>query len=157
MFEEINGLSHVSIPSTCAWSPPNHRLSLSDIKRHKYIKSKFYKQTHCMRAVIDTKGRQTNTLHDRIDTNWNSINKPVISCSLILRRPSLSIRRFWGKGERWKRKREGLILRLVRAQLFERRLNFNPGFFIFLSKALSQIIFSFLFRVSNYQIVAKEN
>ena len=45
----------------------------------------------------------------------------------------------------------------VRAQLFERRLNFNPGFFIFLSKALSQIIFSFLFRVSNYQIVAKEN
>ena len=36
-------------------------------------------------------------------------------------------------------------------------LNFNPGFFIFLSKALSQIIFSFLFRVSNYQIVGKEN
>ena len=74
--------------------------SVVDIKRHKYSKSNlFYKQTHCMRAVIDTKGRQTNTLHDRIDTNWNSINKPVISCSL-------SIRRFWGKGERWKRKRE---------------------------------------------------
>ena len=36
-------------------------------------------------------------------------------------------------------------------------LNFNPGFFIFLSKALSLIIFSFLFRVSNYQIVGKEN
>ena len=36
-------------------------------------------------------------------------------------------------------------------------LNFNPGFFIFLSKVLSRIIFSFLFRVSNYQIVGKEN
>ena len=36
-------------------------------------------------------------------------------------------------------------------------LNFNPGFFIFLSKALSRIIFSFLFRVSNHQIVGKEN
>ena len=36
-------------------------------------------------------------------------------------------------------------------------LNFNPGFFIFLSKALSRIIFSILFRVSNYQIVGKEN
>ena len=32
-------------------------------------------------------------------------------------------------------------------------LNFNPGFFIFLSKALSRIIFFILFRVSNYQIV----
>ena len=37
------------------------------------------------------------------------------------------------------------------------RLNFNSGFFIFLSKALSRIIFSFLFRVSNYKIVGKEN
>ena len=36
-------------------------------------------------------------------------------------------------------------------------LNFNPGFFIFLSKALSRTIFSFLFRVSSYQIVGKEN
>ena len=36
-------------------------------------------------------------------------------------------------------------------------LNFNPGFFIFLSKAFSRIIFSFLFRVSNHQIVGKEN
>ena len=36
-------------------------------------------------------------------------------------------------------------------------LNFNPGFFIFLSKALSRIIFSILFRVSKYQIVGKEN
>ena len=36
-------------------------------------------------------------------------------------------------------------------------LNFNPSFFIFLSKALSRIIFSILFRVSNYQIVGKEN
>ena len=36
-------------------------------------------------------------------------------------------------------------------------LNFNSGFFIFLSKALSRIIFSFLFRVSNYKIVGKEN
>ena len=29
-------------------------------------------------------------------------------------------------------------------------LNFNPGSFIFLSKALSQVIFSFLLRVSNH-------
>ena len=36
-------------------------------------------------------------------------------------------------------------------------LSFNPGCFIFLSKALSRIIFSFLFGVSNYQIVGKEN
>ena len=49
------------------------------------------------------------------------------------------------------------------AQLFERRvsansgLKFNPGFLFFLSKALSRIIFSILFRVSNHQIVGKEN
>ena len=36
-------------------------------------------------------------------------------------------------------------------------LNFNPGFFFFLSKALSRIIFSILFRVSNHQIVGKDN
>ena len=36
-------------------------------------------------------------------------------------------------------------------------LNFNPGFFIFLSKALSRIIFAILFRVSKHQIVGKEN
>ena len=36
-------------------------------------------------------------------------------------------------------------------------LNFNLGFFFFLSKALSQIIFSILFRVSNHQNVGKEN
>ena len=36
-------------------------------------------------------------------------------------------------------------------------LNFNPGFFLFLSKAHYGIIFSILFRVSNHQIVGKEN
>ena len=36
-------------------------------------------------------------------------------------------------------------------------LNFNLGFVFFLSKALSGIIFSILFRVSNHQIVGKEN
>ena len=36
-------------------------------------------------------------------------------------------------------------------------LNFNPGSLIFLSKALFQVIFSFRFRVSNRQIVGKEN
>ena len=36
-------------------------------------------------------------------------------------------------------------------------LNFNLGFFFFLSKALSQIIFSILFRVSNHQIEGKED
>ena len=36
-------------------------------------------------------------------------------------------------------------------------LNFNPGFFFFLSKALSRMIFSILFRVSNHQIVGKDN
>ena len=36
-------------------------------------------------------------------------------------------------------------------------LNFNQGFFFFLSKELSRIIFSILFRVSNHQIVGKEN
>ena len=36
-------------------------------------------------------------------------------------------------------------------------LNFNPGFFFYLPKALSRMIFSILFRVSNHQIVNKEN
>ena len=36
-------------------------------------------------------------------------------------------------------------------------LNFNLGLVFFLSKALSLIIFSLLFRVSNHQIVGKEN
>ena len=36
-------------------------------------------------------------------------------------------------------------------------LNFNPCFFFFLSKALSQIIFSIFFSTSNHQIVGKEN
>ena len=36
------------------------------------------------------------------------------------------------------------------------RLNFNPGFFFLLSKALSRIIFFIVFRVSNHQIVGKE-
>ena len=36
-------------------------------------------------------------------------------------------------------------------------LNFNPGLFFFLSKAISRIIFAILFRVSSHQIVSKEN
>ena len=39
-------------------------------------------------------------------------------------------------------------------------LNYNPGFFFFCSKALSQLIFSFLLRVSkndNNQIVDKKS
>ena len=37
-------------------------------------------------------------------------------------------------------------------------LSANPGFSIFLSKALSRIIFSILFRVSNHHcLVGKEN
>ena len=39
-------------------------------------------------------------------------------------------------------------------------LNFNPAFFFFCSKALSQLIFSFLLRISNNdnnQIVDKKN
>ena len=36
-------------------------------------------------------------------------------------------------------------------------LNFNLGFFFFLSKAFSWIIFSIFFRVSNHHIVGKEN
>ena len=36
-------------------------------------------------------------------------------------------------------------------------LNFNQGFFFFSSKALSQMIFYIFFRVSNHQIVDKEN
>ena len=38
-----------------------------------------------------------------------------------------------------------------------RPVSANPGFFFFLSKALSRIIFFFLFRVSNHEIVGKEN
>ena len=36
-------------------------------------------------------------------------------------------------------------------------LNFDPCFFFFLLKALSRILFSILFRVSNHQIVGREN
>ena len=36
-------------------------------------------------------------------------------------------------------------------------LNFNPGFLFFYSKALFQVIFSILFRVSYHQIVDKKN
>ena len=36
-------------------------------------------------------------------------------------------------------------------------LNFNPGFFFFLSKALYRIVFSVLFNVSYHKIVGKEN
>ena len=36
-------------------------------------------------------------------------------------------------------------------------LNFNVGFIFLLSKAVSRIIFSILFRVSNHQVVGKEN
>ena len=36
-------------------------------------------------------------------------------------------------------------------------LNFNLSFFFFLSEALSRIILSIPFRVSNHQIVGKEN
>ena len=89
MFKEINHPSHVSNPLRCAWSPPNHhfltarvecwsvetsRLLSEEIsfdcgaKCQHIISNLFYKQTHCTRPGIDTKGRQTNTLHDRIDT-----------------------------------------------------------------------------------------
>ena len=44
-----------------------------------------------------------------------------------------------------------------RAQLFEGRLGFNPGFFFLCSKAFSQIIFSVIFRASNHQLVDKKN
>ena len=48
---------------------------------------------------------------------------------------------------------------ITRVQLPERHLanlglNGNPGFFFFLSKALSRITFSILFRVSSHQVVA---
>ena len=36
-------------------------------------------------------------------------------------------------------------------------LNFNPRFFFYLSKSLSGITFFILFRVSNHEIVRKEN
>ena len=36
-------------------------------------------------------------------------------------------------------------------------LDFKPGFFFLLSKVLSRTIFSILYRVSNNQIVGKEN
>ena len=36
-------------------------------------------------------------------------------------------------------------------------LNFNPGLFIFSSKAFSRTIFYIIFRVANHQIVDKKN
>ena len=52
------------------------------------------------------------------------------------------------KDNSWTLSSQGLFESIV--------INFNAGYFIFLSKALSRIIFSFLFRVSNHQIVGKE-
>ena len=54
-----------------------------------------------------------------------------------------------------KTKQQGPVVRtLVSVNL---GWNFNQGFFSFLSKAISLLIFSILFRVSNHQIVGKEN
>ena len=44
-----------------------------------------------------------------------------------------------------------------KAQLFERRLALNPGFFFSCSKAFSWIIFSAIIRASNHQLVDKKN
>ena len=44
-----------------------------------------------------------------------------------------------------------------RAQLFEGRLPLNLGFFVFCSKAFSQIILYVIFRASNHQLVDKKN
>ena len=54
---------------------------------------------------------------------------------------------------------EGRILFKPEDPVVPTPVSANPGFFFFLSKALSRIIFSVLFRVSNHQlqIVGKEN
>ena len=46
---------------------------------------------------------------------------------------------------------------LFKCQLALTRLQFNMSCFFLLSKTVSQIIFSILFRVANHQIVGKEN
>ena len=66
-----------------------------------------------------------------------------------------AIQRNWQGYLRSLNKQQGPVVRTpVSANL---GLNINPGFFSLLSKALSRIIFSILFRVSNHQIVGKEN
>ena len=49
----------------------------------------------------------------------------------------------------------GSLAQLVESRSANLGLNFNPGFFFFLTKAFSWIIFSILFRVSNHKIVQK--
>ena len=59
--------------------------------------------------------------------------------------------------------RQPAMIYVIMAQLFERRLALTRGkifilaFFFFLSKALFRIILFIPFRVSNHQIVGKEN
>ena len=42
--------------------------SVVDIKDINILYNLVYKQTHCEREATNTEGRQTNTLHDQIDT-----------------------------------------------------------------------------------------
>ena len=51
----------------------------------------------------------------------------------------------------------GSLAQLVESHSANLGLNFNLGFFFFLTKAFSWIIFSTPFRVSNHQILDKKN
>ena len=46
---------------------------------------------------------------------------------------------------------------IVQGRVVQRPVSANPDLFFFLSKAFSQKIFSILLRVTNHQIVDKEN
>ena len=83
-------------------------------------------------------------------SNSNNPGKPLKQCASLLRLFSFLPDTCWACDNT-----PGPVVRtLVSANP---GLNFNPGFFFFLSNALSRIIFYIFFSISNHQIVGKEN
>ena len=75
-------------------STGDHRISFQ-------IESEFW--TCCLFRRWKNRSTRVKTLEQRDEA---TLSRPHSSLSLLLKFYSLSIRRFWGKGERWKRKRE---------------------------------------------------
>ena len=88
-------------------------------------------------------------LIDNILIDWNMLGICGLDTNIVVQRNAYTV---------WPRARLRPIVQ--RPISVNPGLNYNPGFFFFCSKALSQLIFSFLLRVSkndNNQIVDKKN
>ena len=88
-------------------------------------------------------------LIDNILIDWNMLGICGLDINIVVQRNAYTV---------WPRARPRPIVQ--RPISVNPGLNYHPGFFFFYSKALSQLIFSFLLRVSNddnNQIVDKKN